>query len=169
LDHFSSELILFVDSDELFWIQSSLGNFSKWASHQKKTALSLASVTQVSAIDTRNKRGLLLRQWNESEKTPLAPFNAGRYHLGRWKYVVSGHTEPMPHLLWTHSVGGLDYKQADALMNLVPENIAHVRHYQTHFLKHPNGSWKEHARQRRFNPIASEDFLKQLDLSLHAL
>ena len=164
LDHFSSDLVLFVDIDELLWLQSSLSNFSKWTWHQSQPAMSLASVTQVSAMDTRNKHGLLLRQWNESEKAPLAPFNAGKYHLGRWKYVVSGNVEPLPHLLWTHSVGGLDYNKADTLMKLVPAERAHVRHYQTHFLKQQNGSWKNHAKQRTFNPIASEDFLKTLDL-----
>ena len=52
----------------------------------------------------------MLEQYSETEKKPLCPFNCGVYHKGRRRYMVRGRTDDWV-VLWTHSIGGLNYKK----------------------------------------------------------
>ena len=59
----------------------------------------------------------------------MAPYNCGKYHSGRQKYIVhiAGQFRPTP--LWTHALSR-DYQWSDKRMIAIPPTTLSVRHYQ---------------------------------------
>lgn len=87
---------------------------------------------------------LILERYNQIEAHPSCPANcrcAGnnctefnqKYHYGRQKYLANvGDTSIPPRPMWTHALSR-NYKEMDVLMEVLPEEIMHVRHYQGHW------------------------------------
>jgi hypothetical protein len=42
-----------------------------------------------------------------------------------------------PRPLWTHAISG-DYDEMDRIMEQLPDDVLHIRHYQGHWLKNRN-------------------------------
>lgn len=95
------------------------------------------------------KDKLLLERYSHMEVQPFCPSNCrclGRnckemtrkYHYGRQKYMVNMHDLTIsPRPLWTHAISG-DYDEMDRIMEQLPDDVLHIRHYQGHWLKNRN-------------------------------
>ncbi len=58
-----------------------------------------------------------------------------KYHLGRQKYMLNVHDLTIPpRPLWTHAISR-NYDEMDKIMEQLPDDVFHVRHYQGHWLK----------------------------------
>jgi len=74
---------------------------------------------------------LLLEEYDYGEGKPKCPFNCGKYHYGRSKFLARTRELWLPPLmLWTHAIGGQDYAYADKIMTQVPAEVMNVHHYQ---------------------------------------
>ena len=136
----TATMLLFVDIDEILSVVNH-NMFINMLSNSEKDIFSLESKTVVSYHKDFNEREdaklSVLRFYDGIEKNPLSPYNAGRYHRGRWKYFVRGFLDGgklLNDLLWTHSVSGLNYSYCDKTHHLVSTDIAYIRHYSTNFL-----------------------------------
>ena len=95
------------------------------------------------------KDKLLLERYSRVERKPFCPSNCkclGRncedmtrkYHYGRQKYMLKmNDLSNFPRPLWTHAISR-DYEEMDRIMEQLPDNIFHIRHYQGHWLKNNN-------------------------------
>ena len=142
LDNYDkSTFMLFVDYDEVLWFKHSvLSEFEDWLTDlDDYNVFMLQSSTMVGFNDKSLPPDNIssLRYYGTMESTSLLPYNAGRYHSGRWKYLVKGFGLNGPllnDLMWTHSVGGLNYSYSDANHYVCPKSVCGIRHYQTNFL-----------------------------------
>jgi hypothetical protein len=95
------------------------------------------------------KDKLLLERYNGVEAKPHCPSNckcmgnrcsiiSRKYHSGRQKYIanVKDLTVP-PRPMWTHALAR-DYDEMDKIMEQLPDEVMHVRHYQGHWYKNGN-------------------------------
>ena len=92
------------------------------------------------------KDKLLLERFNHMEVKPFCPSNCRclgkncsemtrKYHYGRQKYMVNMHDLSIPpRPLWTHAISG-DYDEMDRIIEQLPDDVFHIRHYQGHWLK----------------------------------
>ena len=90
------------------------------------------------------KDKLILERYNRIEAHPLCPANCRcegkncstlnqKFHSGRQKYFANvGDTSITPRPMWTHAISR-NYDEMDELMEVLPEEIMHVRHYQGHW------------------------------------
>lgn len=99
--------------------------------------------------EVKMKDKLLLERYNHMELKPFCPSNCRclgkncsemtrKYHYGRQKYMVNMHDLTIPpRPLWTHAISG-DYDEMDRIMEQLPDDVFHIRHYQGHWLKNRN-------------------------------
>ena len=99
--------------------------------------------------EKKMKDKLLLERYSNVEAKPFCPSNCkclGRnceemtrkYHYGRQKYMLNMHDLTIPpRPLWTHAIAR-DYHEMDRIMEQLPDDVFHIRHYQGHWLKHNN-------------------------------
>ena len=58
--------------------------------------------------------------------------------MGRQKYIASvGDLTIPPRPIWTHALAR-DYDEMDRIMEVLPDDVIHVRHYQGHWYKDTN-------------------------------
>ena len=99
--------------------------------------------------EKKMKDKLLLDRYTSIESEPFCPANCkclGRnckdmtrkYHYGRQKYMLNVNDLSIaPRPLWTHAVAR-DYDEMDKVMEQLPDDVFHIRHYQGHWLKNNN-------------------------------
>ncbi|KAK1745087.1 glycosyltransferase (family 92) [Skeletonema marinoi] len=99
--------------------------------------------------EMKMKDKLLLERYSNVEAKPFCPSNCkclGRnckemtrkYHYGRQKYMLNMHDLTIPpRPLWTHAIAR-DYNEMDRIMEQLPDDVFHIRHYQGHWLKNNN-------------------------------
>lgn len=92
---------------------------------------------------------LLLERYTYIEAKPFCPSNCRclgsnckeitrKYHHGRQKYMLNVKDLSVPpRPLWTHAISR-DYDEMDELMEQLPDDVFHIRHYQGHWLKNKN-------------------------------
>jgi hypothetical protein len=126
----------------------------------KGVGCALNSVTATSVFkgveDYATSGKLLLDEYDYVESAPKCPYNCGKYHRGRQKYIVKGRDVHMvPLMMWTHSVGGQDYEYADKVLSQLPSTTMHIRHYSGWW--YTNGPHTEMAAdehlQRKASPL----------------
>ncbi len=91
-----------------------------------------------------SKDKLFLERYNRIEAHPFCPANCRclaknctvlnqLFHYGRQKYFANvGDTWIPPRPMWTHALSR-DYNEMKGLMEVLPEEVMHVRHYQGHW------------------------------------
>lgn len=99
--------------------------------------------------EMKMKDKLLLERYSHVEAEPFCPSNCkclGRnckdmtrkYHYGRQKYMLNVNDLTIPPIpLWTHAIAR-DYDKMDRVMEQLPDDVFHIRHYQGHWLKNNN-------------------------------
>lgn len=99
--------------------------------------------------DLALKEKLIMERYNRIEAHPLCPANCRcavtnctvveqKFHYGRQKYIANiGDISIPPRPMWTHALSR-DYDEMDELMEVLPSEIMHVRHYQGHWYKNKN-------------------------------
>lgn len=146
----TAEWMLFIDIDEVLGVKTDMTSMLDWMTRKyeetKQAAFSIKNRVVLSVLDHEiDHDKLLFEQWNAMEEKPKCPYNCGDFHLGRWKYFIKGHggkekgiaAAPIPEVLWTHAIQGLDYQRARQLMALIPyDTVAELRHYQAHWYIH---------------------------------
>jgi hypothetical protein len=178
--------MIFLDVDELLSVKvtakdnantntSNLQPLLEWMEQQydqfRKPGFLLKSRVVLSVLDHEiDDDKLLLEQWNALELHRKCPFSCGKFHGGRWKYFVKGHgggkneytgqavaAPPLPYLLWTHSIHGLDYGFVeDNIMEVIPdEDVAELRHYQAYAYISPSREYKLSDFQSTDSPLPS--------------
>jgi hypothetical protein len=96
------------------------------------------------------KDELILERYDRIEAGPHCPSNCRcvneactvverKFHLGRQKYIAHlGDLTIPPRPMWTHAVGR-NYTEMDDIMEILPDEVMHVRHYQGHWYLHHQG------------------------------
>ncbi|KAL3762976.1 hypothetical protein ACHAWU_001123 [Discostella pseudostelligera] len=91
-----------------------------------------------------SKDKLIMERYNRIEANPFCPANCRcraknctvldqMFHYGRQKYFANvGDTSIPPRPMWTHALSR-DYNEMKSLMEVLPEEVMHVRHYQGHW------------------------------------
>ncbi len=105
-------------------------------------------LTPAERLAERRRKGLLLERYSWEEARPLCPYNCHcqdakkecrKFHYGRQKYMVYvGDVSVPPTLLWTHAIWrdygrGTTRRMADLGMEILDDDLLHVRHYQGHW------------------------------------
>jgi len=158
----------FIDVDELF--QSATGPFADVvracqdaiASDAQKIACSLTSVTVPPVATVPGS--LMLERMPVSEAHCQEPYNCGKYHIGRAKYIMRtdvGAVMP-PGPVFYHAVSQ-NYDIADTHHVFLPRSVGNIRHYAGHFIHSRKGGLPKD--NRVYNPIP--EFA--LDAIRHAL
>lgn len=87
---------------------------------------------------------LMLERYDRIEAKPLCPANCQcvkdnckvverRFHTGRQKYIANvGDLDIPPRPMWTHALAR-DYDEMYKVMEVLPDDVLHVRHYQGHW------------------------------------
>lgn len=81
------------------------------------------------------KPHLILSETYVGDKTGLPGYSEGIWHRGRQKLII--YTKPVDgrlHLPWTHAVSD-DWSVSEKLTTVVPDNLGHHRHYQSHWYR----------------------------------
>jgi hypothetical protein len=85
-----------------------------------------------------------------------------KYHYGRQKYMLNMNDLSIPpRPLWTHAIGR-DYDEMDKIMEQLPDDVFHIRHYQGHWLKKDLDTMEE-----KYAPLPSKiiDLLRKIILT----
>ncbi|KAL7463674.1 hypothetical protein ACHAXS_004034 [Conticribra weissflogii] len=89
---------------------------------------------------------LLLERYNYVEADPHCPANCKcvggnctrKFHNGRQKYIANvGDIYIPPRPMWTHALSR-DYDEMEKVMEVFPDEVMHVRHYQGHWYLNKN-------------------------------
>ena len=92
---------------------------------------------------------LLLERYDRVEASPHCPANCKclgnsckemtrKFHTGRQKYMANvGDLSIPPRPMWTHAVAR-NYDEMDMVMEVLPDDVMHVRHYQGHWYLNKN-------------------------------
>ena len=92
---------------------------------------------------------LILERYDRIEAKPHCPANCKcvsdnckvlerKFHMGRQKYIANvGDLTIPPRPMWTHALAR-DYDEMDRIMEVLPDDVIHVRHYQGHWYKDTN-------------------------------
>lgn len=92
------------------------------------------------------KDKLILERYDRVEAKPHCPSNCKclanncsvmdrKFHTGRQKYIANvGDPDIPPRPMWTHALAR-EYKEMDKIMEVLPDEVMHVRHYQGHWYK----------------------------------
>ena len=92
---------------------------------------------------------LILERYDRIEAEPHCPANCKcvsdnckvlerKFHMGRQKYIANvGDLTIAPRPMWTHALSR-DYDEMDKIMEVLPNDVMHVRHYQGHWYKDKN-------------------------------
>lgn len=92
---------------------------------------------------------LLLQEYDYGEVEPMCPYNCGKYHRGRQKYLARTRELWLPPLMmWTHALGGQDYPYCDKIMSQLPKDLLEVHHYQGWWYKNDDGELRPEALER---------------------
>mmetsp|Transcript_30953 Transcript_30953/g.65891 ORF Transcript_30953/g.65891 Transcript_30953/m.65891 type:complete len:293 (-) Transcript_30953:1608-2486(-) len=95
------------------------------------------------------KDNLILERYNRIEAKPYCPANckclgnncaeiSRKFHTGRQKYMANVRDLSIPpRPMWTHALAR-DYDEMDKIMEVLPDEVMHVRHYQGHWYKNNN-------------------------------
>merc|ERR1712238_153549 len=93
---------------------------------------------------------LMLERYTRIEAKPHCPANCKclvrrsgsvcetldrRFHSGRQKYIANVRDLNIPpRPMWTHALAR-DYDEMSKIMEVLPDNVMHLRHYQGHWYK----------------------------------
>jgi len=89
---------------------------------------------------------LLLERYTHVEADPHCPANCKcdggnctrKFHNGRQKYIANvGDIYIPPRPMWTHALSR-DYDEMEKVMEVLPDEVMHVRHYQGHWYLNKN-------------------------------
>mmetsp|Transcript_37486 Transcript_37486/g.68881 ORF Transcript_37486/g.68881 Transcript_37486/m.68881 type:complete len:1018 (+) Transcript_37486:72-3125(+) len=92
------------------------------------------------------KDKLILERYDRIEAKPHCPFNcrclennctmlSRKFHYGRQKYMANVRDlSILPRPMWTHAISR-DYDEMDEIMEVLPDEVMHIRHYQGHWYK----------------------------------
>eukprot|EP00571_Detonula_confervacea_P016021 CAMPEP_0172307836 /NCGR_PEP_ID=MMETSP1058-20130122/8599_1 /TAXON_ID=83371 /ORGANISM="Detonula confervacea, Strain CCMP 353" /LENGTH=991 /DNA_ID=CAMNT_0013020113 /DNA_START=141 /DNA_END=3113 /DNA_ORIENTATION=- len=95
------------------------------------------------------KDKLILERYDRIEAKPHCPSNCKclgnncsimdrKFHSGRQKYIVNVRDLTIPpRPMWTHALAR-DYDEMNKIMEVLPDEVMHVRHYQGHWYKNNN-------------------------------
>lgn len=87
---------------------------------------------------------LILERYVKIEAEPHCPSNCKcvrdnckvverKFHMGRQKYIANvGDLAILPRPMWTHALAR-DYDDMEKIMEVLPDEVMHVRHYQGHW------------------------------------
>lgn len=90
------------------------------------------------------KDKLILERYVRIEAKPHCPSNCKcvrdncqvverKFHMGRQKYIANvGDLAILPRPMWTHALAR-DYDEMDKIMEVLPDELMHMRHYQGHW------------------------------------
>ena len=118
------------------------------------------------------KDKLVLERYNRIEASPHCPSNCRqtgatvdrKFHYGRQKYILNvKDLEIQPRPMWTHALAR-DYTEMEKLMEVLPDDVMHVRHYQGHWYKNNN---LLNSMEEKEAPLP-QDIMKTVHESIHA-
>jgi len=149
----TTDWMLFIDVDDLFVpgtdLEHSLNYFEEFS--KRTIGFAMHSVTTTSVFN-KVRNTSLLAQYQNVEAKPLCPYNCGEYHKGRQKYMLRGGQLP-EQLLWTYSIGGLDYENVgNKIMAQIPKSIASIHHYSGRWYFH-HGEFHEDIKKSVYEPL----------------
>lgn len=159
-----SDWTAFLDIDEVLFTPTGSTNEAlafcdaAFKTDSRKVGCSMSSHT-VTSVYKRVKpysesHKLLLEEYNYGEATPKCPYNCGKYHRGRSKYLVRTREFWIPPvMLWTHALGGQDYTYADQIMTQVSGNVMNVHHYQAWWYTEDGNKLLPEAKEKAGSPV----------------